>query len=96
LPDSREIDAALIPSGTRVAQLGAFDDPEVARQEWAQLQARFAPYMAGKSRVVQQAQSGGRVFYRLRAMGFTDLADARRFCSALMAEDADCIPVEIK
>jgi hypothetical protein len=42
---------------------------------------------------VQKASSGGRVFYRLRAMGFDDLGDARRFCSALVAENADCIPV---
>jgi hypothetical protein len=26
-------------------------------------------------------------------MGFTDLSDARRFCSAMVAERADCIPV---
>jgi hypothetical protein len=29
----------------------------------------------------------------LRALGFEDLADARRFCSALVAEKAECIPV---
>jgi hypothetical protein len=26
-------------------------------------------------------------------MGFADLGEARRFCSALVAERADCIPV---
>ncbi len=93
---SPEIDPDKIPPGTRVAQLGAFDDPQVARAEWTRLQSRFAPYMLGKSRVIQAAQSGGRQFWRLRAMGFTDLADARRFCSALLAEQADCIPVETK
>ncbi|HBS49363.1 MAG TPA: sporulation protein SsgA, partial [Rhodobacteraceae bacterium] len=30
---------------------------------------------------------------RLRAMGFDDISDARRFCSALVAGGADCIPV---
>ncbi len=43
-------------------------------------------------RVVQQADSGGRTFWRLRAAGFADLADARRFCSALVARQAECIP----
>jgi hypothetical protein len=47
----------------------------------------------GKTRIIQKATSGGRVFYRLRAMGFEDIADARRFCSALVAQNADCIPV---
>jgi len=43
--------------------------------------------------VIQRAESGGRIFYRLRAMGFDDLSDARRFCSAFIAENTECIPV---
>lgn len=89
----REVDPASLPAGTRLAQLGAFDSPEVARQQWDQLAVRFDAYLSDKSRVVQKATSGGRVFYRLRAMGFEDIADARRFCSALVAANADCIPV---
>lgn len=88
-----EIDIASLPAGTRLVQLGAFDSPEVARAQWGQITARFGPFMEGKQRIVQQAKSGGRTFYRLRAHGFEDIADARRFCSALVAESADCIPV---
>ena len=88
-----EIDPATIPAGTRLAQLGAYDSAETARSEWDRLQGRFGEYLEGKERVVQKAQSGGRTFYRLRAMGFADLSDARRFCSALVAEKAECIPV---
>ncbi len=88
-----EVDAATLPKGTRLAQLGAYDSPEVAREQWDQLQTRFSAYLDGKQRVVQKATSGGRVFYRLRAHGFQDIGDARRFCSALVAENADCIPV---
>lgn len=91
--NTREVDPASIPAGTRLVQLGAYESPEVARTEWERFSARFADYMAGKDRVVQKAQSGGRTFYRLRALGFTDLADARRFCSALTAQNTDCIPV---
>ena len=57
------------------------------------MQHRFGDYLNGKDRIVQTAESGGRTFYRLRAHGFADLSDARRFCSALVAEGADCIPV---
>ncbi|MFT5615810.1 MAG: hypothetical protein ACI8Q6_003100 [Granulosicoccus sp.] len=88
-----DIDADSLPVGTRLAQLGAFDSIDVARAEWDRMNAKFGDYLAGKSRVIQKATSGGRVFYRLRAMGFDDLSDARRFCSALVAENADCIPV---
>lgn len=82
-----------VPAGTRLAQLGAYDTPEIAREAWDTLNARFEAYLDGKKRVIQKASSGGRTFYRLRAMGFEDLSDARRFCSALVAENADCIPV---
>ncbi|ARE81814.1 SPOR domain-containing protein [Roseovarius mucosus] len=90
---SDEVDAETIPLGTRLAQLGAFDSAEVARAEWDRLAGRFGDFLDGKQRVIQRAESGGRTFYRLRAMGFADLGDARRFCSALVAERAECIPV---
>ena len=88
-----ERDAASLPAGTRLAQLGAFDSEEVAREQWDQLSTRFSAYLGDKERIIQKASSGGRTFYRLRAMGFEDIGDARRFCSALVAENADCIPV---
>lgn len=87
---------AAIPTGTNLVQLGAFDSEEVARAEWQRLSGRFGSLMEGKQRVVQSAVSGGRTFYRLRAVGFADLADARRFCAALTAEKAECIPVVAK
>ncbi len=90
---TNEVDAADIPSGTRLVQLGAYDTEDVARAEWDQLAGRFDEYLSGKSRVIEVAQSGGKTFYRLRAMGFDDLSDARRFCAALMAGQAACIPV---
>lgn len=89
----RDIDPDAIPAGTRLVQLGAYESPEIARKEWGRFATKFDAYMEGKDRVIQKAVSGGRTFYRLRAMGFSDLADARRFCSALTAQNTDCIPV---
>jgi hypothetical protein len=60
------------------------------------LTRNFPDYFAGRGRVVQQATSGGREFYRLRAHGFDDLSDARRFCTALLAQGAACIPVTVR
>ena len=92
-PGVRSINPDDIALGTRLVQLGAFATEEIAEQEWLRLAALFDDFMAEKSRVIQQAQSGGKVFYRLRAHGFGDLSDARRFCSALLAGKANCIPV---
>ncbi|MBC57904.1 MAG: sporulation protein [Confluentimicrobium sp.] len=91
--EPEEIAASAVPPGAHLVQLGAYDSPEVARAEWQRLSSRFASFMEGKQRLVQSAVSGGRTFYRLRAVGFTDISDARRFCAALTAEKADCIPV---
>ncbi|MEC9310350.1 MAG: SPOR domain-containing protein, partial [Pseudomonadota bacterium] len=88
-----EVSADSLPAGTRLAQLGAYESAEVARSEWDRIYAQFDDYLADKKRVIQRAESGGRTFYRLRAMGFDGLSDARRFCSALVAGNADCIPV---
>ncbi len=88
-----EVDPASLAIGTRLAQLGAYESAEIARAEWDKLTVTFGDYFNEKQRVIQKASSGGRTFYRLRALGFEDLSAARRFCSALVAENADCIPV---
>ena len=81
-----------LPSGTPLVQFGAYDSLELAGGEWTRLNGRFAALIEGKTRVIQEATSGGRTFFRLRATGFADLAEARRFCSAMVAEGAECIP----
>ena len=88
-----EIDATTLAAGTRLVQFGAFDSIDEAKAEWTRLQGTFGDLMAGKAMVVQAAESGGRTFFRLRAHGFADEAEARRFCSAFIAENASCIPV---
>lgn len=91
-----EIEPSQLASGTRLVQLGAFTSEDMAREEWAAIADQFGADFTGKRRVVQTAQSGGATFYRLRAEGFTDLAEARRFCAKLIAGKADCIPVELR
>ena len=85
-----------IPVGTKLVQLGAFDSADIAATEWVRMTARFPDFFDGKEQVIQQATSGGRTFFRLRATGFVDLSDARRFCSAMSAEGAACIPVVVR
>ncbi|MDH3264382.1 MAG: SPOR domain-containing protein [Paracoccaceae bacterium] len=88
-----EIDPTSLPEGTKLVQFGAFDSADEARAAWQALAGRFATLMADKARVIEPATAGGRNFFRLRAVGFADAADARRFCAAFVAERADCIPV---
>lgn len=92
-PAEPTVSTTPIAAGTKLVQLGAFPTPDVAAAEWGRLATRFEDYMSGKDRLIQAATSGGQTFYRLRALGFEELADARRFCAALDAGGAPCIPL---
>ncbi|WP_071675150.1 SPOR domain-containing protein [Nioella nitratireducens] len=94
--DVTDLDPEALANGTRLVQLGAFDDAETARAEWMRLAGLYPDFFRDKDRVVQAAMSGGREFFRLRAHGFDDLSDARRFCTALNAQGAPCIPVTVR
>ncbi|GGE40966.1 SPOR domain-containing protein [Actibacterium pelagium] len=89
-------EVASVAAGAHLVQLGAFDSEAIARSEWDRLSGRFGSFLEGKQRLIQQAERGGRTFYRLRAVGFADLSDTRRFCAALTAEGAGCVPVTAK
>lgn len=91
-----EIDPTTLSPGTRLVQFGAFDTADEARAHWDKLAGQFGELLTGKGRVIQSAESGGRTFYRLRAHGFSDEADARRFCSAITTEGPECIPVALR
>ncbi len=85
---------SVAPAGAgRVVQLGAFDTPDQAEAAWHDLAAAHVDLLGDRPRIVQEAVTNGRTFFRLRAGGFADLSDARRFCSALVASGAACIPV---
>jgi hypothetical protein len=91
-----EIAVADLPDGTRLVQLGAFDTAELAREEWDRIAGRFPEYFEDRPRVIEEAESGGQTFFRLRAAGFDDLAGSRRFCAVLVAQGTACIPVTVR
>lgn len=94
VPSLSRVSIAVAPPGQgRVVQLGAFDTSDQAEAEWVRLTSAHVDLLGDRRRTVEEAVTNGRTFFRLRAGGFADLADARRFCSALVANGAPCIPV---
>ncbi|KQB98209.1 hypothetical protein AL073_04815 [Loktanella sp. 1ANDIMAR09] len=89
------VTTATFPVGTNLVQLGAFPNPSLAAAEWDRLQSRFGQLMAGRERVIQVSNQSSATWYRLRASGFEDRAEARRLCAALQAEGAECIAVVV-
>ena len=78
--------------GSAVVQVGAFDNKALAESEWKRLENLLGSILITKQMIIQKAESGGKIFYRLRASGFNNIADARQFCTAINDKVA-CIPV---
>lgn len=89
------VSTEVFPAGTNLVQLGAFPSPDLAASEWTRLQSRFSQLVGARERVIQVSNQTSGTWYRLRASGFADRADARRFCAALEAEGASCIAVVV-
>ena len=89
----RNILAAQIVRGAPMAQLGAFGSAAIAKQAWADLSERHGDYLVGKPHVILQAAVGGGTIYRLRVHGFENQEEARRLCTALNRQNAECYSV---
>ncbi len=79
--------------GERMIQLGAYDDEESANRDYDVLLEDNQDLMGRLVRFVERREAGGRVFYRLRARGFTSMEEAADMCSALLARSVQCIAV---
>lgn len=83
--------AAASSAGGPLVQVGAFDSNAIAENEWQRLAGRNGSLFSGKAPVIQQHQSNGRTFWRLRVAGFGSISEARQFCSALQSSGTDCL-----
>ena len=89
-PEAEPAAVASSASGP-VVQLGAFDSNAIAQNEWSRLSGKFGSLFSGKGQVIQEHQSNGRTYWRLRVAGFSDGSDAQNFCAAVKAGGTDCI-----
>ena len=89
----QEIDPAAVDPAARLVQLGAFKSPEEARAGWQEIAAQNPALFDNRNWTIERREAGGTPFYRLRAMGFDGLQEARAFCAALVAAKGTCVPV---
>jgi cell division septation protein DedD len=72
-------------------QLAALPSEADARAEWARLEKRFPAQFAHRKALISRVVShDGHVFWRVRAGGFGDAAQAREFCTTLRGKGAAC------
>ncbi len=89
----QEVDPSTIDAGTRLVQLGAHDSAEAARAQWKEIAGQNPDMFQNRNWTIERSEAGGKTFFRLRAIGFDGLSEARSFCAALVAGQGSCIPV---
>jgi hypothetical protein len=82
--------AALQGSARLAVQLAAVRSAELAEAEWRRLRQDAPTLTDGHDPAVTEAEVNGQHVWRLRAMGFADLAQASAFCGSIRAVKVGC------
>ncbi len=86
----KPIEKPVVKSGGSKIQLGAFGSEKEANENWHKFQNKH-PILADKSPIIVRAEVKGKIFYRLRVVGFNDISDAKSTCKTLSAKGQACI-----
>lgn len=89
----QEVEPAAVDASARLVQLGAYQSVEEAREGWKEIATLNPELFQNRNWTIERRELGGSPFYRLRAIGFDGLQDARAFCAALIAAKGSCVPV---
>jgi SPOR domain len=71
-------------------QLAALASEQGAMLEWQRLAKKDPDLFGGRTPSVLRVEREGKVFWRLRTGGFTDLAQASNFCERIKSRGAGC------
>jgi hypothetical protein len=82
--------AAPVAAGGTVVQLAAVSSEEAAKAEWLRLEHRYGDLLAGHTPLFSRTEHAGKTFWRVRARGFADTAQAMQFCERVKAKGGGC------
>jgi cell division protein FtsN len=80
-------------SGSFMLQLTSLTKRDSARAAWSQMQKKHAQLLGDLSMAIQQAEVGGKTYYRVQAGPFPNRATAQDVCAQLKAKKQDCLVV---
>ena len=78
-----------------VVQLAALGSEGAAKTEWDNLRKRMPELLNGRQPAYTKTERDGRVFWRVRTAGFSDLNEAKGFCERVRAKGAACTVAEL-
>jgi Flp pilus assembly protein TadD len=81
-------EAAAVPNGSHLVQLGSFSTEQSARRAWA-IYAKQFPQLSSFDMVITKAVVRGKTYYRVNAGGM-QRADASRVCSSVRGRGQEC------
>jgi hypothetical protein len=77
-------------TGGTWVQLAAFESQQAAEQDWGKMAEKMPKIFDGHRPQVVQGHIAGRIVYRLRTGGFSNLAAANAFCGEVRLKGGDC------
>jgi Flp pilus assembly protein TadD len=78
------------PVGAPYVQLASLLSEDAAWSEWHRLDSRLSDLLAARQPAIITAAVNGRTRWRLRMLGFADMAEAREFCDRLVHMGSQC------
>ncbi len=84
--------SAVAHPGTAQVQLAAVGSEQAAMGEWQRLSHKFPEMLGNRHPAVSRTDHDGKIYYRLRVSGFSDLPSATAFCGQLKAKGGTCAP----
>ena len=75
-----------------LVQLAAVESEseDAARAEWKRLARRYRDLLEGRTPSFSRTEHGGKVFWRVRTGGFSDVEEAVKFCDRVRAKGGGC------
>ena len=99
-PEKRDAAASSAPDHVApvvtntLVQLAAVSSEAAARIEWQRLQKRMPDLLDRRQPAFSKIEHDGRVLWRVRTGGFSDLAAAAAFCDHVRAKGGGCSVAE--
>jgi Flp pilus assembly protein TadD len=86
-------DAPAATDNQAVVQLAALPSEDAAHAAWDLLSRRMPDLLNGRQPLFSRVERDGQTFWRVRTAGFSDLADARGFCTRVRTTGGGCTPL---
>ena len=89
-----QVKASMVDSKDELmVHLGSFKNKVLASADVENFVVRHKGYLTDKTVFLQKSETGGRSIYRMRAIGFSNISETKKFCAIINSFGNDCMPI---